>query len=77
MKRLLRGEVARSVQSVLETLLLGHERLDPRPNASSSKLVSKSRLRDGSIAASSTCSRGRDHLRQPRGAAKHVAKQLA
>ena len=77
MKRLLGGEVARPVQSVLEALPLGHERLDPRAHrlvVEAIVEVEAARRIDRSV---EHVRPGRDHLRQPRGAAEHVAEQLA
>ena len=77
MKGLLGGEVARPVQGVLVALPLGHERLDPLAH----RLVVETIVE---VEAARRIDRGvehvgprRDHLRQPRGAAKHVAEQFA
>ena len=77
MKHLLGGEVARPVQSVLDALPLGHERLDPRAH----RLVVEAQVEVEAARRIDRCVEhvrpGRDHLRQPRGAAQHVAEQLA
>ena len=76
-KHLLGGEVARAVERVLEALPLRHKRLDPRAH----RLVAEARVE---IEAARRIDRGvehmrpsRDHFRQPRGAAEHVAEQFA
>jgi hypothetical protein len=77
MKHLLGGEVARPVQSVLDALLLGHERLDPRAH----RLVAETQVEVEAARRIDCCVKhvrpSRDHLREPRGAAQHVAEQLA
>ena len=77
-EHLLGGEVARAVERVLEAArLVDISRRRAARVASSLKLSSKSVVRSGSIAASSTCGRGRDHLGEARRAAQHVAEQFA
>ena len=77
MKHLLGREVARPVQRVLEALRLRHKRLDPRAH----RLIVEAGVE---IVGARRIDRGvehmrppRDHLRQPRGAAEHVAEQFA
>ncbi len=77
MKHLLGGEVARPVQRVLEALPLRHERLDPRAHRG----FVEARVE---IDGPRRIDRGvehmrprRDHLREARGAAEHIAEQFA
>ena len=77
MKHLLGGEVARPVQSVLEAAPLRDKRLDPcahRLVVETQVEVEAARRIDRSVQHMRP---GRDHLREPRGAAEHVAEQFA